>query len=367
MLNVIAIEDSSKSSFGGGQMVTSCVLKTLHRAGHKIHLFDTRTDNIFHSKVSEVVFSKNMLISFGKIGKGSTASFNITIFEALLFPFIAILNVISILRRIGSYGAHKHDSIVYATTKKSLVYAFLLNFFGYRFIYHAHNYDSKSRFFPVYRYLLKKAECVICVSKLVKDSIGLDNTLLAYNPAPEIDSPKDRNYCYNNVNVAFVGGLIDLKGARYFLSSHELLKRKEFITYHIFGDGEQKKFLYQQYSSENVIFHGFVDNVTNILKQSIDIIVLPSILEEACPMVIIEALTLGIPVVTTNIGGQSELVDHDRNGILVDIKNPQEIAQAIEYISREEAQYKEFSSQSYYSARMFSPEVFADKILNVFS
>jgi glycosyltransferase involved in cell wall biosynthesis len=102
------------------------------------------------------------------------------------------------------------------------------------------------------------------------------------------------------------------------------------------------------------------------LKEKIDLVVLPSILEEACPMVIIEALTLGIPVVTTNIGGQSELVTNGVNGVLVEIKNSQEIAIAINNITEKEDIYRKYSEASFNSAKLFSTSVFEEKIVNIF-
>ncbi|EIT7026117.1 glycosyltransferase family 4 protein [Vibrio vulnificus] len=367
MLNVIVIEDSSKSAFGGGQMVTSYVLEILKNAGCEIHLFDAKTDGIFHDKVKTLVFSCNKLLSFGKIGISSTASFNVSLLEVLLFPFISIFNFFKILKVAMNYKLDKKNSIVYATTKKSLVYTYLLSFIGYRFIYHAHNYDFKSRFFFIYRHLLKRADVVICVSKLVKESINLNNAIFVYNPAPKNKYPKVERYCKDYVDVAFVGGLIDLKGVVYFLSAYDFLTSTNEARFHIYGEGHNRDSLEKEYANDDIIFHGFVDDISYVLNNEVDIVVLPSILEEACPMVIIEALNLGIPVITTNIGGQAELVIDRGNGVLVDIKSPKQIAEAIEVISLDNNIYNNFREKCYESAGEYSPEIFEMKILDAFS
>jgi glycosyltransferase involved in cell wall biosynthesis len=59
-----------------------------------------------------------------------------------------------------------------------------------------------------------------------------------------------------------------------------------------------------------------------------DIFVLPS-LSEAFPYVILEALSLGLPVVSTNVGGVSELVNEGSNGFVAEKATPVEVAKAL--------------------------------------
>ena len=53
---------------------------------------------------------------------------------------------------------------------------------------------------------------------------------------------------------------------------------------------------------------------------------------EGIPVAIMEAMAAKLPVIATNISGISEIVIHNRTGLLVEEKNPQEIAEAIAYI-----------------------------------
>ena len=53
---------------------------------------------------------------------------------------------------------------------------------------------------------------------------------------------------------------------------------------------------------------------------------------DGIPNVLIEAMALRLPVVSTDISGISELVDHMESGILVKQKDPGELAQAIEFL-----------------------------------
>ena len=76
-----------------------------------------------------------------------------------------------------------------------------------------------------------------------------------------------------------------------------------------------------------VEFVGHVEDVDRFFQQ-LDLFVLPS-REEACPMVALEAMTTGTPVLATAVGGVPEVVGHDRSGWLVPPNDPQAFATAI--------------------------------------
>jgi glycosyltransferase involved in cell wall biosynthesis len=63
------------------------------------------------------------------------------------------------------------------------------------------------------------------------------------------------------------------------------------------------------------------------LMEAVDVVTLPS-LNEACSMVIIEAMTMGKPVVATRAGGNLELVRDQETGLLVE-RNPEALAEAV--------------------------------------
>jgi glycosyltransferase involved in cell wall biosynthesis len=55
----------------------------------------------------------------------------------------------------------------------------------------------------------------------------------------------------------------------------------------------------------------------------------PSVLPDACASVVIEAMTLGKPMVVTNVGGMPDLVDHDRTGFIVPPGDAQALSEAM--------------------------------------
>lgn len=78
---------------------------------------------------------------------------------------------------------------------------------------------------------------------------------------------------------------------------------------------------------DKIIFTGFRENVSGFMGV-FDVFVLPSKKPEPFGMVILEAMNMAKPVIATNIGGPPEIIK-DTQGILVSPRAPEEIAQAI--------------------------------------
>ena len=78
---------------------------------------------------------------------------------------------------------------------------------------------------------------------------------------------------------------------------------------------------------DSVIFTGFLSD-TRIVTSLLDIVLVPSIIPEACPRTIIEAMAVGKPVIATPLGGSKELVTSE-TGILVPPEDASAIADAI--------------------------------------
>ena len=78
---------------------------------------------------------------------------------------------------------------------------------------------------------------------------------------------------------------------------------------------------------DSVIFTGFLSE-TRIVTSLLDIVLVPSIIPEACPRTIIEAMAVGKPVIATPLGGSKELVTPE-TGLLVPPEDASAVAEAI--------------------------------------
>src|SRR5205085_3913705 len=73
------------------------------------------------------------------------------------------------------------------------------------------------------------------------------------------------------------------------------------------------------------------------LYREYDLFVLPTLPGEGIPRVLLEAMAAGLPIVTTRVAGIPSLIEHERNGILVDEPTPQAIGGAIERVMSNDA------------------------------
>jgi len=78
---------------------------------------------------------------------------------------------------------------------------------------------------------------------------------------------------------------------------------------------------------ENVVFLGWCDELVALLSAA-DLFVLPSS-NEGFPRSILEAYSMGLPVITTPAGGTAELVDDERTGVLVPIDDVEALSEAL--------------------------------------
>jgi glycosyltransferase involved in cell wall biosynthesis len=83
--------------------------------------------------------------------------------------------------------------------------------------------------------------------------------------------------------------------------------------------------------TDSVMFTGFIKNPEAIIA-ALDILVLPSILPEAFPTVVLEAMALRVPVVATNLGGTVEQIEDKCTGMLVPPRDAEALAKAIRMV-----------------------------------
>ena len=131
----------------------------------------------------------------------------------------------------------------------------------------------------------------------------------------------------DKLNFGFMGRVIPTKGIKVLI---EAFKELPHTTLNIYGHiGAQKRFL----ETNNIIFKGAYDNnKINQVLNDIDVLIVPSIWYENAPLVIQEAFLAGVAVITSNIGGMSELVKNNINGYTFEVGNAKSLQQVVEKI-----------------------------------
>lgn len=129
------------------------------------------------------------------------------------------------------------------------------------------------------------------------------------------------NVTYDRLTITLIGSLYKVKGYDRIIRVAKMLKDDGYsFRVQILGNGEELEALTQLKNemgvSEEVSFLSFRKNPYPYLKQS-DIFVSSS-LSEGLPLVICEALALGVPVVATKTAGSMELLDDGKYGVLAE-------------------------------------------------
>jgi glycosyltransferase involved in cell wall biosynthesis len=132
------------------------------------------------------------------------------------------------------------------------------------------------------------------------------------------------------LRVGNVGRLVELKGQRFLLDAFALLSDLPDVELHLFGDGPDRAVLEQRAASlpnGRVFFHGAVMD-REIIYASIDVLAVASRME-GLSLVIMEAMARAIPVVATEVGGNSRLVSTERTGLSVPYADSAAMASAL--------------------------------------
>jgi glycosyltransferase involved in cell wall biosynthesis len=137
--------------------------------------------------------------------------------------------------------------------------------------------------------------------------------------------------------IGIVAGFRLKKGHEYVLKAIKILLDSGLrIKLILVGDGKRRKYLESLAKrlgiSQNIIWLGF-QKEPKIYLSIFDIFLLTSFRVETFPVAILEALSMNKPVITTNIGGTSEVIIDGVTGYLIKPKSPTEIAEKIKYLA----------------------------------
>lgn len=130
--------------------------------------------------------------------------------------------------------------------------------------------------------------------------------------------------------ILFVGQFRKRKGVEYLLNAFKnILEYYPHTTLVLIGYTKNHYLKMHTKNLKNILVFGYLNEDDKIAAyQSADVFCLPT-LYEGFGLVFLEAMACNTPIVTTNIAGISELVEHGKDGILVKPKNTRAITNAV--------------------------------------
>jgi glycosyltransferase involved in cell wall biosynthesis len=202
---------------------------------------------------------------------------------------------------------------------------------------------------------------------IIKNGVNPDNYKANY-------SKKFRNlYVADDEKMIFyVGRIVREKGIQVLIQSiPDILEDEPGTKCVIAGKGPFLTDLKKQASylgiEDRIYFTGFVsDRVRNKLYQVADLAVFPS-LYEPFGIVVLEAMTTKTPVVVSDVGGMTEFVKDEENGIKVEPGNPSQLAGAIKALLHNRKKAKLLASKGYEMAKNeYNWDKIAKETVNVY-
>jgi glycosyltransferase involved in cell wall biosynthesis len=278
------------------------------------------------------------------------------------------LNVLGLFNRAGvltrAFFALKklckqnQIDIIYTNTAPVIIGGMLSKFTGIKNVWHLHEIlESSSFMHRFFGWLINAtAQKVIVVSdavynnwagridasKMVKVHNGFEasdiNVDVNVGANDSADLREQLNLNNNTVLVGMVGRVNLIKGQFYFIQIAAAAKAAGLNCHFVMiGDAYKGyEYLYPQLESQ-ITALGLQNSITNLyyqpnaaaLIQQLDIFVLPSIKPDSFPVVILEAMAAGKPIIATNQGGAQEQIDDCVSGFLVPINDATIAAQKL--------------------------------------
>ena len=180
------------------------------------------------------------------------------------------------------------------------------------------------------------------------------------------------------VRLLTIARLIEKKGAQYAVQAvADVLKRHSNIEYNIVGDGPVKNTLEDLIEGlnigNNVKLLGWrhQEEIIELMKHT-DVLIAPSVVsgdgdEEGIPVVLMEALAQGMPVLSTQHSGIPELVQDGESGFLVPERNVEALADKLEILIKHPEIWSEMGRAGReYVERHYDIDKLNDKLVKLY-
>lgn len=167
-----------------------------------------------------------------------------------------------------------------------------------------------------------------------------------------------------------VARLAEVKGHKYLIEAAELvLKSNKNIKFVIAGTGPLEAQLKQSAADKGLeqsfVFTGFIRDI-GCIYNILDINMICSVSEALC-LSLIEGMSIGKPMIGSNVGGVPEIIKHMETGLMVQPRNPEELAKAILELAENDELRNTMGANAFkLMEEKFSASVMAKDILELY-
>ncbi len=201
---------------------------------------------------------------------------------------------------------------------------------------------------------------------------GIDLEKINFLNKEEIKNKLDTKFKLPNSKfmIGTIANLYETKGLIYLIRATKILNKKiKDIIFVVIGEGFQRNLLEKEIKKlnleKNFFLIGSLENAIQYLP-AFDIFCLPSI-KEGFPYALIEAMAAGLPIVATSVGGMLEIIEPDKNGLIVQPKKPRELATALEKLLNNQELREKFKKNNLEKVKQFTLEKMIKETEKIYS
>ncbi len=150
------------------------------------------------------------------------------------------------------------------------------------------------------------------------------------------------------IRFGFLGRIVPVKGISLLIEAFNEIDHTK-AELNIYGKlPNSYMFLKEQCYNSAINFKGSYNyNEISKILSNVDVLVTPSIWFENSPLVIHEAFLAKIPVITSNLGGMTELVIHKKNGLLFKPENVEDLTKKMDLFINDPKLIEKYSQETY--------------------
>lgn len=217
-------------------------------------------------------------------------------------------------------------------------------------------YDNSSKIVQgCIKKTLINSDLLVVIANTIKQEIttrfaDLDFRMI-YNPVimKEFNSKESAN----SIKVLFMGRLGQNKGVYDIIEAAKYINGNN-LKISLYGDGNIEEFqnLVKKYClQDKVLVKGWIsgEEKEKIIRES-DISILPSY-TEGLPMSVLEAMSYGLPIISTPVGGTSEAVEDGVNGFLIQPGDYKALAEKIDLLASNKELIEQMGQESFRIAK----------------
>ena len=347
-------------TFGGSGVVATELGKALAKKGHEIH-FITYSQPVRLGSFRENIYYHEVALS------------DYPLFEHQPYETILASKMVDVAKYEKLNLLHVHYAIPHASAAYMAQQILRSQGIEIPFVTTLHGTDitlvgKDPSFEPVITFCINQSDAITAVSQSLKDDTYshfntdreihvIPNFIDSKENLEEVDLVKRRRYANDDERIlCHISNFRKVKRVEDVLKIFALVNEQVPSKLIFAGDGPERNNLERLCRELNlcgrVIFVGKVSDTSHVLEMS-DLFILPSE-TESFGLAALEAMAVGVPVISSNTGGIPEVNLQGETGYLSDVGNVEEMAENAINLLKNESLFQQFRLNALKRAKVFS-------------